>query len=255
MISCIVPAHNEEALLGRTLSALHQSIRALGEPYEIIVVNDASTDRTCEIALQQGARVHSVNRRQIAATRNAGAAVTTGDILIFVDADTTIPEPALRAAIDALRHGAIGGGAVARFDEGRLPFYARLLEILLPPALRMLRLDPGCFVFCTRQAYLAAGGFDEALYVTEEVGFAQRLKRQGRFVILREHVITSARKLRTRSAFELLWILLRLAFSGGKSIRQRHGLDYWYGPRDQKDNIQSESPSQAVEKGDWLRAE
>jgi len=240
MISFIVPAHNEEALLGRTLSALHQSVRALGESYEIVVVDDASMDRTSEIATQHDARVISVSHRQIAATRNAGAAVAKGEIFIFVDADTMITEQALRAAIDALRQGAVGGGASVHFDEGRLPFYARVLEILLPPALRMLRLAPGCFVFCTRQAYLAAGGFDEALYVTEEVGFAQRLTRQGRFVILREFVITSARKLRTRSALQLLWTGLRLALGGGKSIRQRNGLEYWYGPREPEDAVRSE---------------
>jgi GT2 family glycosyltransferase len=242
MISFIVPAHNEDALLGRTLSALHNSARALGEPYDIVVIDDASTDRTCEIAREHNVRVISVSHRQIAATRNAGAAVATGDILIFVDADTTITEQALRAATDAIRHGAVGGGAAVRFDEGRLPFYARVLEFLLPPLLRMLRLAPGCFIFCTRQAYLAAGGFDEALYVTEEVGFAERLKRQGSFVILREFVITSARKLRTRSAFQLLWVGLRLAIRGGQSIRHREGLEYWYGPRDQEDNVETKSP-------------
>src|SRR5262245_45216187 len=100
MISFIVPAHNEEALLGRTLSTLHNSVRALGEPYEIVVVDDASTDRTGEIAAEHDVRTISVSHRQIAATRNAGAAVATGDTLIFVDADTMITEPALRAAID-----------------------------------------------------------------------------------------------------------------------------------------------------------
>jgi len=240
MISFIVPAHNEEALLGRTLSAIHESVRALREPYEIVVVNDASTDRTSEIAVEHGVHVISVSHRQIAATRNTGAAVAKGDIFIFVDADTMITEQALRAAIDALRQGAVGGGASVRFDEGRLPFYARVLEILLPPALRMLRLAPGCFVFCTRQAYLTTGGFDESFYVTEEVGFAQRLKRQGRFVILREFVISSSRKLRTRSAFQLLWTGLRLALGCGKSIRQRDGLEYWYGPRESEEAVRSE---------------
>ena len=241
MISIVVPAHNEEALLGRTLSALHESVRAIVEPYEIVVVNDASTDRTGEIALEQGARVIAVNHRQIAATRNAGAAATTGDILIFVDADTTVTEPALRAAIAALRHGAVGGGAAVRFDKGRLPFYATVLEFLLPMVLRILRLAPGCFVFCTRQAYDVAAGFDESLYATEEVGFAQRLKRQGNFVILREFVITSARKLRTRSAFQLLWVGLRLAFGGEKSLLSRDQLEYWYGPRNPKNNIEAKS--------------
>ena len=234
MISYIVPAHNEEALLGRTLSAIHQSVRASREPYEIVVVNDASTDRTVEIALEQGARAISVNHRQIAATRNAGAAAAVGEILIFVDADTTVTERALSAAIGALRQGAVGGGAVVRFDAGRLPFYARVLEFLLPPVLRVLQLAPGCFLFCTRQAYLAAGRFDEALYVAEEVGFVQRLKRQGRFIMLPEFVITSALKLQNRSAFQLLWVGLRLAIGGERLLCQRDGLDYWYGPREAK---------------------
>ena len=81
MISFIVPAHNEDALLGRTLSALHKSVQALGESYEIIVVDDASTDLTHEIAMEHSVRVISVSHRQIAATRNAGAAVAIGDIL------------------------------------------------------------------------------------------------------------------------------------------------------------------------------
>src|SRR5438093_3645106 len=137
MISFIVPAHNEEALLGRTLSAIHESVRVSREPYEIVVVNDASTDRTGEIALEHGVHVISVSHRQIAATRNTGAAAATGDILIFVDADTTVAEPALRAAMDAVRQGAVGGGASVRFDEGRLPIYDRVRYLLLPRGLRI----------------------------------------------------------------------------------------------------------------------
>jgi glycosyltransferase involved in cell wall biosynthesis len=241
MISFIVPAHNEQALLGCTLTALHNSMSALGEPYEVIVVDDASTDRTAEIGREKNARVISVNHRQIAATRNAGAAAATGDILIFVDADTKATVPAVRAAMGVLRGGAVGGGACVRFDEGRLPLYARFLELILPTMLRLLRLAPGCFVFCTRQAYLTAGGFDETLFVAEEVDFAQRLKRQGRFVILREFVITSARKLRSRSALQLLWVGFRLALGGGKSLRTREGLDFWYGPAGGKSSVQPKS--------------
>ena len=232
MISFIVPAHNEEALIGRTLAALRDSAECvLNEPYEIIVVDDASTDRTSEIAVNHGARVISVSHRQISATRNSGATASRGDVLVFVDADTEITAPALSAAKEAIRRGVVGGGASVRFDEGRLPLYARVLEFLLPPALRVLRLAPGCFLFCTREGYFAAGGFDETLYVTEEIGFAQRLKNQGRFVILREFVITSARKLRARSAIQLLWVGLRLALGGRKSLCRRDGLEYWYNAR------------------------
>ena len=90
MISFIVPAHNEQTCLGRTLQAIHESARAAGLPYEIIVADDASTDATAEVARQNNARVVSVNHRQIAATRNSGASAAQGGQLFFVDADTII---------------------------------------------------------------------------------------------------------------------------------------------------------------------
>ena len=230
MISFIIPAHNEQELLGRTLAAVHDAARAVGRPYEIIVANDSSDDQTGSIAREHYARVVDVNYRQIAATRNAGARAANGEILIFVDADTMITERALRAALRVLGHGVIGGGCSARFD-GAVPGYAKVLERVMPAILYALRLAPGCFLFCTRQVYSDVGGFNEALYCAEEVFFAQQLKRRGRFVILREFVITSARKLRSRTAFELLMTGLRLALAGPQSIRKREGLEYWYGPR------------------------
>src|SRR4051794_3810156 len=69
MISFIIPAHNEEELIGRTLRALHETARKVEEAYEVIVASDASSDRTDEIARQHGARVIAVDHRQIAATR------------------------------------------------------------------------------------------------------------------------------------------------------------------------------------------
>ncbi|MEK6259869.1 MAG: glycosyltransferase [Planctomycetota bacterium] len=225
MISFIIPAHNESELIGRTLSALHEAARDVGERYEVIVANDASTDATGQIALEHGARVVAVNNRQIAATRNAGAREAAGDLLFFVDADTMVTTEAVRAAVHALRGGAIGGGCLVRFD-GPVPLYATVLErVVLPVLLPLFGMAPGCFLYCTRQAYLAAGGFDEALFWSEEVAFGRRLKRQGRFVILREFVITSGRKVRAHSALGLLRVGVRLA------LGQRSGLDYWYGPR------------------------
>src|SRR5437763_1171262 len=119
-LSFIVPAHNEEVLLGGTLDAIAVASRALAERTEVIVADDASSDRTAAIARAHGASVVAVNRRQIAAARNAGAGVATGDMLVFVDADTIVNRAAVRAAIDAIRAGAVGGGCAIRFD-GRLP--------------------------------------------------------------------------------------------------------------------------------------
>src|SRR5262245_44042640 len=73
MVSSGSPAYNEEQFLGRTLAALNVAAESLDQPFEVLVVDDASTDRTAAIACELGARVVPVAHRQIAATRNAGA--------------------------------------------------------------------------------------------------------------------------------------------------------------------------------------
>src|SRR5262245_55781851 len=101
MVSFIIPAHNEELLIGRTIHALHIAARALDEPYEVIVVDDASSDATTAVAVSCGARALSVQARQIAAARNAGAAQARGDLLVFVDADTQVTGAVVGAAVRA----------------------------------------------------------------------------------------------------------------------------------------------------------
>src|SRR5688500_10267491 len=117
MISFIVPAHNEEHELPATLGAIKATAEAVGQPYEIIVVVDDSSDRTAEIAQSFGANVAHVRLRQIAAVRNAGACLATGDILFFVDADTHINIATVSAALRALESGCVGGSARLQLDR------------------------------------------------------------------------------------------------------------------------------------------
>src|SRR6185369_305699 len=105
MISFIVPAHNEQSCLGTTLQAIHEAARPMGQPYELIVVDDASTDSTADIARQHNATVTPVNHRQIAATRNSGARAAQGERLFFVDADTTINPRVLASALRCMDEG------------------------------------------------------------------------------------------------------------------------------------------------------
>jgi len=234
MISFIVPAHNEEAWVGRCVSAIRAGLEPLGEPHEIIVVDDASSDATALIARQQGAQVVRVEHRQIAATRNAGAQQAHGDILFFVDADTLTNAPAIQSAMRAIRAGAVGGGCVPRF-EGWLPWWGRLVEPLVKPAVRLVRFLPsGTFLFCTRSAFQATGGFNENYYAAEEVVFVAALKRQGRFAILAETVVTSGRKMRAHSLLTLARLFARLVFLGSRGVRSRRGLEYWYEPEREK---------------------
>jgi glycosyltransferase involved in cell wall biosynthesis len=231
MISFIIPAHNEEAWVGRCVSAIRSGLESLDEPHEIIVVDDASTDATAAIARQQGAQVIRVEHRQIAATRNAGARPAHGDILFFVDADTLVNAPAIQSALRSVRAGAVGGGCWPRFDEGWIPWWWRLT---LPVGERICRwfnvLPSGACLFCERSTYQAVGGFNEKYFAAEEVVFVAALKRQGRFAILAETVVTSGRKVREHSFFSLARQFIRLVLRGSSGLRSRKGLEYWYEP-------------------------
>lgn len=225
--SFIIPAHNEQHTLPGTLTAIRDAAAACVLIYEIIVVDDASCDDTARVALQHGACVVPVAHRQIAATRNAGARVAGGDLYIFVDADTRIDAAVLRATLTAVRSGAAGGGAAMRFDEPA-PRYARWVLAAVVALFRRVGWASGCYVFCTRAAFAASGGFDERFYASEEIAFSRALKRQGRFVVLREPVETSARKVRIHSPGEIARLLFALVLAGPAGLRRREKLSFWY---------------------------
>ncbi len=229
-ISFVVPAHNEEQLLGRTLSSLHAAAQVAGVPYEIIVANDGSTDGTVALAEAAGARLVHVTYRQIARTRNAGAGVACGQLLIFVDADTRVPEATVAATLKAWRRGAVGGGASVHLD-GRLPLHVRAFMPAFRRGMRMAGLAAGCYVFCTPAVFAAVGGFDDRLFAGEELAFSRAVRRHGPFVVLPDPVVSSGRKLRTYAAWELLPLLATMARRGPAALRSRRGLGVWYDDR------------------------
>jgi len=229
-ISFIVPAWNEESVLGPTIDAIKDSVRQLPVTSEVIVVDDSSTDQTADIAVEHGARVVRVQHRQIAATRNAGALQAHGDVLFFVDADTLITEPVVQAAVETIQRGAVGGGCRFRFD-GRIPLYARVLEAMAVRLYRFVGIAAGCFLFCTREAFQGVNGFNSQLYAAEEGAMSLALRRQGKFVILRESVTTSGRKLRTCSVREIFTPIMRIVLHGRRYLQNRHGMEIWYGDR------------------------
>lgn len=233
-LSFIIPAHDEARLIAATLHALHDSARALGLDYEVVVVDDASTDDTARIAGEHGARVLQVAHRHIAATRNSGAQAAMGGRLVFVDADTLVNPAVLKAAMEAMDGGAVGGGAAVRL-QGGVRWHQRIVVSLLVWAFRITRIAPGCFVFCTRAAFEATGGFDQAYYAAEDIAMSRALARQGRFTILRQSVHTSARKLHTHGFNEHVGLLWRLARHRRGMLTSREHLDLWYGPRRRHD--------------------
>ena len=120
-LSVIIPAYNEAKRIESCLHHLAASLRATASPElesEIIVVDNNSTDATAELAHEMGARVVFEPVNQIARARNAGAAVASGDWLLFVDADTLVTTATLAEMLASVEAGGhVGGASILRFDK------------------------------------------------------------------------------------------------------------------------------------------
>jgi len=239
MISFVIPARNEEPLIGATLDAI--SAAAGDRPYEVIVVNDASTDRTADVAREHGARVIDVELHNIGAVRNAGAREARGETLYFLDADTLLPRETLDAALRALDQGAVGGGGRVKFDDRITWFQWIFAELFILWWQRVCGWAAGCNIFVARAAFEQVGGFNENYYAAEERELTRALRKVGRFVILREGVITSTRKLRLFSLTYILRLAGRVLFLSPERMQQREGLEFLYdAPRETGDDKPSD---------------
>ncbi|MBN1491675.1 MAG: glycosyltransferase [Phycisphaerae bacterium] len=198
-ISHIIPAHNEERYLPRTLASVRRAVEAFDGRVEVIVVDNASTDATADLARAHGARVVFESHRCIAAARNAGAAAARGRILTFADADSMLSENFFIIAAERMADEAcVGGNFGVRTDRTSLGI--RVSVWLVLALLRWFWRVGGGSYFCRRAAFEAIGGFDVSRSYAEDVAFARALRRYGkarrqRYVQdARAHVITSMRK-------------------------------------------------------------
>jgi glycosyltransferase involved in cell wall biosynthesis len=238
-LSVLIPAFNEEKLLGRCLASVAEAStawRERGWRHEVIVCDNNSTDATADIARAHGALVVAEPVNQIGRARNRAAAAARGRWLLFLDADS-FPTTGLFAELaDALAAGdCVGGGANVELENyaGR----GRHLAALWNRLSRWTGWAPGGFIFCEAAAFRRLGGFSLDLYVSEEIEFSRRLKRLARahgrrVVILRRHrLLTSPRKLSLYSPAEFRRFVLRSVFSAGHTHRRREDCAIWYDGR------------------------
>jgi rSAM/selenodomain-associated transferase 2 len=186
-ISVILPVLNEEQSIRGTLQSL---IRL--EPYEIVVVDGGSRDRTVEICKRFALEVIFAERGR-ARQMNVGARHASGDVLLFLHADTRLPQSALNDIAAALSDSRYLGG---RFDvelEGT-HWMLKIIGALINYRSRATKIATGDqALFVRRDIFDHVGGYQE-IALMEDIALCRTLKRLGRLACLRSRVVTSARR-------------------------------------------------------------
>jgi rSAM/selenodomain-associated transferase 2 len=202
-LTIVLPVLNEAAIIVGALKAL-TPLRARGA--EIIVVDGGSRDSTPRLAEPFADRVVNGPRGR-GATMNAGAALGIGDTLLFLHADTTLPEDADRLIEGALSHRAWG-----RFDlriAGRHPFLAVVARMINLRS-RITGVATGDqAIFVRREAFVAASGFPD-LPLMEDIALSRRLKRLCRPFCITTPVITSGRRWEQNGVWRTILLMWRL---------------------------------------------
>ena len=235
--SVVIPAYNEEKLLGRLLDSVDVARATYGsdDAIEVIVADNLSTDRTAEIAKGRGCTIASTEKRVIAAVRNAGARVARGEFLAFVDADSQI-HPRTFIEIDkALATGRVVGGATGATLE-RWSLGISLVYLTLAPIALVTGMDTGV-VFCRRGDFEGMGGYDESRLVAEDVAFLLALKRLGKTRGQRLTRVTSAKVIVSTRKFDEFgdWHTFAMVSEGLRHLFNRKPTEftdrYWYKPK------------------------
>jgi glycosyltransferase involved in cell wall biosynthesis len=213
LLSVVIPAYNEEAYLPTYLPTVLAAVGYWQERSrdrcEVIVVDNASTDRTAVVAAELGAHVVFEPVRNIAAVRNAGAAAASGRYLFFADADVALPAEALAEAVRLMAAGAAGGAIPAVYRCQRLG--ARLLCRYWDWYRARHGGAQGVAQFCTAEAFVRLGGYRRDLYMSEDHEFFARLRalgeQTGHPVVVTDHlrVEPSTRRYDRWSTWRMVW--------------------------------------------------
>jgi rSAM/selenodomain-associated transferase 2 len=205
-LTIVLPVLNEAAIIVAALRAL-APLRARG--VEIIVADGGSRDGTARLAMPSADRVITVQRGRGAAV-NAGAALGTGDALLFLHADTALPHNA-----DRLIDAALARRAWGRFDlriAGNHPLFAVIARMINWRS-RVTGIATGDqAIFVTRKAFEAVGGFPD-LPLMEDIAISRRLKRLCRPFCLATPVVTSGRRWERNGVLSTILLMWRLRLS------------------------------------------
>ncbi|MEK6678900.1 MAG: TIGR04283 family arsenosugar biosynthesis glycosyltransferase [Nitrospirota bacterium] len=209
MISIIIPVLNEE----KNISAALENIERLDGEKEVIIVDGGSIDNTVEIVKKKGVMLLSSQKGR-GCQMNKGAEIANGDTLLFLHADTTLPENALLEIERVMKvNEVIGGRFDVRFDDDRFVF--KLIAFLMNWRSRLTSIFTGDqAIFIRKSVFKDIGGYLE-IPLMEDIALSKKMKRTGRVACLGDSTITSARKWKEEGIIKtilLMWFLRLLYF-------------------------------------------
>jgi len=173
LISIIIPAHNEENVIGKCLSSLiRQDFR---KKYEIIVINDGSTDKTKEIVKKYPVKLINFNKGHSAAfARNGGSKIAVGDYLIFIDADQIVEKNFVRKISRFFSRNKVDGTDYLVFSYEPETIYQRAWSVY-----RKCNPSLGFPHIIKRKVFMKLNGFNEKIFYNEDNDLKERFLKNG----------------------------------------------------------------------------
>jgi peptidoglycan/xylan/chitin deacetylase (PgdA/CDA1 family)/GT2 family glycosyltransferase len=253
-VSVVIPAYNEEKYLPLCLESIKRQDYAA--EYEVIVVDNASTDNTARIALDWGAKVVYESKRSPACARQKGVEAARGEIIVFIDADTQAPTYWLSTIVSRFvrePETVVVSGPYAYCDAGRIArifSYSNFISIIIDQLFRKVLNKGsaiwGCNFAVRRSALLEVGGFDTSIrFYGEEYELSLRLKKAGKGgIIPRLFVLTSARRLKRIGVVNQYWNWIVDYFS----------VLFWYEPiSEELEDLPAKALQTMVDSFSWQR--
>ncbi len=213
MISVIIPTYNEAEYISQSIKKINA---ARNNEIELIITDGGSTDDTIKIATSCGAKAIISERKGRAAQMNRGASVATHSILYFLHADSIPPQDFTSKILDAESKGIRSGCFRLQFDYSH--WFLKANAWFTRFNVNAVRFGDQS-LFTTKEVFEKSGGFREDLLMMEDQEIIHRLKKHGRFKVMNDYVITSARKYldngvyRMQSIFYRIWAMYYLGYS------------------------------------------
>jgi glycosyltransferase involved in cell wall biosynthesis len=223
-LSIIIPALNEE----KHISKLLKSIKEQNFPYEIIVADAGSRDKTAEIAKKFNARI--VKGGLPSKGRNNGAKSAKADLLLFLDADVILPKGFLEFCCNEIKINTLDAATCYALPLSRKfidKFNYKTANVWMDFFKRIKPYAHGFCIFAKKKAHNKVNGFDESLKFGEDSDYVNRISKIGSFDILDKYIYTSIRRFekegRTKSILKYSYLNFRRLFGEIKNVNYRFG--------------------------------